>query len=240
VIAATNRDLSQRVAQGAFREDLYYRLNVFPIAVPPLRARREDIPLLVWTFAKHFGKALGKPVERIPQETMEALLCYPWPGNIRELRNEIERAVILSTGSTLRVPVALAVGPSAAAPPTLAEAERTQIVAALEQTGWRVRGPAARPQAHRPRIPHQEARAPAPPLSGASPIRPAGESSEISCVSRLDIRGDCTAASHPALDSTGQRPRRATRRAGWIGLCIVQKQDAQFHLRGNPSEVGRE
>jgi formate hydrogenlyase transcriptional activator len=142
VIAATNRDLPKLVAQGRFREDLYYRLNVFPIAVPPLRERGEDIPLLVWTFAKQFGQALGKPVERIPQETMEALRHYPWPGNIRELRNVIERAVILSESSTLRVPVGPATGPGAAAPPTLADAERTQILAALHQTGWRVRGPA--------------------------------------------------------------------------------------------------
>ncbi len=142
VIAATNRDLAKRVADGTFREDLYYRLNVFPIAVPPLRERQEDIPLLVWTFAKQFGQALGKPVERIPQETMAALQGYPWPGNIRELRNVIERAVILSEGSTLRVPLGATAGPSVAAPPTLADAERTQIVAALEQTGWHIRGPA--------------------------------------------------------------------------------------------------
>jgi transcriptional regulator with GAF, ATPase, and Fis domain len=142
VIAATNRDLPKLVAQGRFREDLYYRLNVFPIAVPPLRERREDIPLLVWTFAKQIGKALGKPVERIPQETMEALQRYPWPGNVRELRNEIERAVILSEGSTLRVPVGPAAPPLVEAASTLAAAERQQILAALEQTGWRIRGPA--------------------------------------------------------------------------------------------------
>jgi transcriptional regulator with GAF, ATPase, and Fis domain len=142
VIAATNRDLPKLVADGKFREDLYYRLNVFPIAVPPLRERGDDIPLLVWTFAKQFGAALGKPVERIPQETMAALLHYPWPGNIRELRNVIERAVILSDSSTLRVPVAPAAGASAAILPTLADAERTQILAALEQTGWHIRGPA--------------------------------------------------------------------------------------------------
>ena len=146
VIAATNRDLAKRVAQGKFREDLYYRLNVFPIAVPPLRERGEDIPLLVWTFAKQFGQTLGKPVERIPQETMEALQRYPWPGNIRELRNVIERAVILSEGSTLRVPVESVAAPPLTAPPTLADAERTQIVAALEQTGWHIRGPAGAAQ----------------------------------------------------------------------------------------------
>ena len=142
VIAATNRDLAQRVADGKFREDLYYRLNVFPIVVPPLRERGEDIPLLVWTFAKHFGQALGKPVERIPQATMDALRSYPWPGNIRELRNVIERAVILSESSTLQVLVGAAAVPVAVAPPTLAATERAQILAALAQTGWRIRGPA--------------------------------------------------------------------------------------------------
>jgi transcriptional regulator with GAF, ATPase, and Fis domain len=142
VIAATNRDLAKLVAQEKFREDLYYRLNVFPIAVPPLRERGDDIPLLVWTFAKQFGQALGKPVERIPQETMDAIRHYPWPGNIRELRNVIERAVIVSESSTLQVPVGSAAVPGAPPPPTLAATERTQILTALAQTGWRVRGPA--------------------------------------------------------------------------------------------------
>ncbi|MFB3819710.1 MAG: sigma 54-interacting transcriptional regulator [Candidatus Methylomirabilales bacterium] len=140
LIAATNRDLAALVAQGKFRQDLYYRLNVFPIAVPPLRDRAEDIPLLVWTFAKQFGEALGKPVERIPQETMDALRHYPWPGNVRELRNVIERAVILSDGSTLRVPVAPAAEAAADEPRTLADAERRHILAALQKTGWRIRG----------------------------------------------------------------------------------------------------
>jgi transcriptional regulator with GAF, ATPase, and Fis domain len=142
VLAATNRDLATSVAHGTFREDLYYRLNVFPIAVPPLRERGEDIPLLVWTFAKQFGQALGKPVERIPQATMAALQAYPWPGNIRELRNVLERAVILSDSSTLQVPVDAAVAPRTAPPPTLAATEQAQILAALTQTGWRIRGPA--------------------------------------------------------------------------------------------------
>jgi transcriptional regulator with GAF, ATPase, and Fis domain len=142
VIAATNRDLAALVAHGKFREDLYYRLNVFPITVPPLRERGEDIPLLVWTFAKQFGAALGRPVERIPQATMTALRRYPWPGNIRELRNVIERAVILSESSTLQVPLEAAGGAETAPRPTLAAAEREQILAALDQTGWRIRGPA--------------------------------------------------------------------------------------------------
>jgi transcriptional regulator with GAF, ATPase, and Fis domain len=142
VIAATNRDLAARVAHGTFREDLFYRLNVFPVTVPPLRERGEDIPLLVWTFAKHFGQVLGKPVERISQGTMDALRAYHWPGNIRELRNVIERAVILSESSTLQVPLESAALPGAFASPTLAATERAQILAALEQTGWRIRGPA--------------------------------------------------------------------------------------------------
>jgi len=142
VIAATNRDLAALVAHGKFRDDLYYRLNVFPIAVPPLRERGEDIPLLVWTFAKQFGQALGKLVERIPQATMDALRAYPWPGNIRELRNVLERAVILSESSTLQVPVGAAVVAGAVVPTTLAANERGQILAALTQTGWRIRGPA--------------------------------------------------------------------------------------------------
>jgi transcriptional regulator with GAF, ATPase, and Fis domain len=142
VIAATNRDLATLVAHGKFREDLFYRLNVFPITVPPLRERGEDIPLLVWTFGKQFGQALGKPVERIPQATMDALRHYPWPGNIRELRNVIERAVILSESSTLQVPTGSSAVPGAAVPPTLAASEREQILAALDKTGWRIRGPA--------------------------------------------------------------------------------------------------
>jgi hypothetical protein len=110
----------------------------------PAAAKRDraSFHLLAWTFAKHFGQALGKPVERIPQATMEAFRHYPWPGNIRELRNVIERAVILSDSSTLQVPVGSAAAPVLDAPPTLADAERTQILAALHQTGWPIRGPA--------------------------------------------------------------------------------------------------
>jgi len=140
LIAATNRDLAKRVAQGTFREDLYYRLNVFPIAVPPLRERREDIPLLVWTFARQYGTAFGKPVERIPEATMAALQAYPWPGNIRELRNVIERAVILSDGSTLRVVLAPAADLAPDGATTLDAVERAHITAALQKTGWRIRG----------------------------------------------------------------------------------------------------
>ena len=93
VIAATNRDLAAAVSDGGFREDLYYRLNVFPIEVPPLRERREDIAMLAWTFVKEFGEAMGRPVERVADESMAALEAYAWPGNVRELRNVIERAM---------------------------------------------------------------------------------------------------------------------------------------------------
>ena len=98
IIAATHRDLEQRIAGDAFREDLYYRLNVFPIQVPPLRERAEDIPLLVWRFVDEFSKAFGKRIDAISRENMEALQRYPWPGNIRELRNVVERAMIVAVG----------------------------------------------------------------------------------------------------------------------------------------------
>jgi transcriptional regulator with GAF, ATPase, and Fis domain len=105
IIAATNRDLAQAVQEGKFREDLYYRLHVFPITVPPLRERREDVPLLVWAFVQEFSRSMGKTIEAIPRRTMQALQEYPWPGNIRELSNVIERAMILSIGPTLCVEV---------------------------------------------------------------------------------------------------------------------------------------
>ncbi|MDZ7621139.1 MAG: sigma 54-interacting transcriptional regulator [Candidatus Competibacteraceae bacterium] len=141
VIAATNRDLVKVVAEGRFREDLYYRLNVFPITVPPLRERREDIPLLVWAFVEEFSKAMGQSVETIAKSSLQALQQYPWPGNVRELRNVIERAMILASGSTLKIDL-----PGAAAAPvsrgltTLAEAEREHLQRVLESTGGRVRG----------------------------------------------------------------------------------------------------
>jgi formate hydrogenlyase transcriptional activator len=140
VIAATNRDLGQAVREGRFREDLFYRLNVFPITVPPLRERREDIPLLVWAFVEEFAKTLGKPIRAVARESMEALQRYPWPGNARELRNIIERAMITSTGPTLSVALQ-AIGDSAAVQSMAMEAvEREHILRALELTGWRVRG----------------------------------------------------------------------------------------------------
>ena len=106
LIAATNRDLAKMVKTGEFRSDLYYRLRVFPITIPPLRARTSDIPLLVHYFVNKHARRMNKPIHTIPKETMSALVAWPWPGNVRELENFIERAVILTPGSTLRAPLA--------------------------------------------------------------------------------------------------------------------------------------
>jgi PAS domain S-box-containing protein len=141
VIAATNRDLGKAVAEGRFREDLYYRLNVFPITAPPLRERREDIPLLVWAFVDEFSKAMGKSIEAIAKASLRALQQYDWPGNVRELRNAIERAMILASDPTLRIdPPGVAATPVARGLATLAEVEREHILRVLESTQWRVRG----------------------------------------------------------------------------------------------------
>ena len=144
LVAATNRDLAGMVKQGKFRSDLYYRLNVFPIALPPLRARREDIPGLVAHFVEIFGRQMGKQIENIPPETMSTFSSYEWPGNIRELQNFIERSVILSDGTVLRSPLAeLKHSPEAESlgAITLEEAERDHIRKTLETTGWVVAGP---------------------------------------------------------------------------------------------------
>jgi len=147
VIAATNRPLAEEVRAGRFREDLYYRLNVFPIRLPPLRERSEDIPMLVWQFVRELGQSMGRPVERVADETMRALQAYAWPGNIRELRNVVERAMILCRDGVLRVslPDAPALAPPAPAgagrsEETLAAAERRNIEATLQRCGWRIRG----------------------------------------------------------------------------------------------------
>jgi len=140
LVAATNRDLSEAIKQGRFREDLYYRLNVFPIRMPSLRDRREDIPLLVWTFLDEFCLRMGKKITQIPRQAMEALQRHSWPGNVRELRNQIERAVILTTGDTLRLPTLDDATPATASPQTLADAEREHILRALERAGWHVKG----------------------------------------------------------------------------------------------------
>ena len=151
VLAATNADLTQMVAEKKFRSDLYYRLKVFPIDVPPLRDRREDIPLLVRYFANKYARRMGKQIESIPSETMDALSRYSWPGNIRELQNLMERAALLSTGPSLRVPVAEILTDSdlsaAGGGNALERAEREQIVRALRESNWVVggaRGAAAR------------------------------------------------------------------------------------------------
>jgi formate hydrogenlyase transcriptional activator len=144
VLAATNANLTQMVAEKKFRNDLYYRLKVFPIDVPPLRDRRDDIPLLVHYFANKYARRMGKQIESIPNETMDALSRYSWPGNIRELQNLMERAVLLSTGASLRVPLAEILtdsGPSAASGGNMLEqAEREQIVRALRESNWVVGG----------------------------------------------------------------------------------------------------
>jgi transcriptional regulator with GAF, ATPase, and Fis domain len=140
VIAATNSNLAQAVKEGRFREDLYYRLNVFPISVPPLRERREDIPLLIWAMVEEFGKVFGKTIERIPKKNMETMVRYPWPGNVRELRNLVERAMILSSGSILIVDVPDVSAVTAAMSMSMEDVERIHITSVLDRTGWRVRG----------------------------------------------------------------------------------------------------
>jgi formate hydrogenlyase transcriptional activator len=149
LVAATNTDLARKVADGQFRSDLYYRLNVFPVRIPPLRERREDIPLLVRYFAQKYARRMKKPIEAIPTRSMTPLIEYGWPGNVRELENFIERAVILSRGVELEPPLAElkqrpqaagAVLPSALA--TLEHAEREHIMRALRETAWVIGGPA--------------------------------------------------------------------------------------------------
>lgn len=151
LIAATNRDLAALVERQAFRSDLYYRLNVFPMTLPPLRERREDIPMLVRYFTQHHAARMKKTIKSIPSAAMEALTRYRWPGNIRELENMIERAVILSQGRELHVPIAElkpTEEPAPSAPPavspataTLRDAEREQILRVLRQTKWVIGGP---------------------------------------------------------------------------------------------------
>ena len=142
VVAATNRDLARDVRAGRFREDLFYRLNVFPIHVPPLRERREDILPLVWAFVREFEATMGKRIETLPRKRADALVAYAWPGNVRELRNVVERAMIVSPGSTLLVEVpALEGPPSHPSTARLEDVERQHILAILETTNWRVRGP---------------------------------------------------------------------------------------------------
>jgi formate hydrogenlyase transcriptional activator len=146
VVAATHRDLEAMIADKQFRSDLYYRLNVFPITIPPLRERPADIPLLVRHFARQAARKMNKAIDTIPCETMEALTQHPWPGNIRELENVIERAVILSPGPGLRVPLRdlharIAPGHNHERSQTLEEVERKHILTTLKETRWVLSGP---------------------------------------------------------------------------------------------------
>jgi formate hydrogenlyase transcriptional activator len=149
LVAATNRDLSGMVDEGKFRADLFYRLNVFPIRIPPLRDRPTDIPPLVRHFTQQFARRNNKPIESIPAEIMDALVGYHWPGNVRELQNVIERAVILSTEPVLKVPLSdlkpastsrKSAPDAARTQDTLQEAERKHILAVLEETNWVLAG----------------------------------------------------------------------------------------------------
>jgi formate hydrogenlyase transcriptional activator len=147
LVAATNRDLARMVAEGAFRADLYYRLNVFPVVLPPLRERPDDIPRLVRHFTQRFARRMGRRVETIPTAVMDGLVRYRWPGNVRELQNVIERAVILSPGPSLQVPPGdlqpTATQDAAPAPTavTLADAEREHILGAIREAGGVLGGP---------------------------------------------------------------------------------------------------
>jgi formate hydrogenlyase transcriptional activator len=158
VVAATNVDLARLVDEKKFRSDLYYRLNVFPIHLPPLRERPEDIPMLVHFFANKYAQQMKKPIERIPVETMATLTAYRWPGNIRELQNLIERAVILTRGRVLEVPLtelkqlAKVITNHSDGAVTLENVEREHILRILRESNWVIGGPkgaAARLGLHR-------------------------------------------------------------------------------------------
>lgn len=148
LVAATHRDLAAMVAEGRFREDLFYRLDVFPVMLPPLRERRDDIPQLVRHFTQRFARRMGRRIESVSSSVMDDLVQYSWPGNVRELQNVIERAVILSRGSSLQIPSAdlhnrttLVESNTPSLPVTLSDAEREHILKALHETGWVVGGP---------------------------------------------------------------------------------------------------
>jgi transcriptional regulator with GAF, ATPase, and Fis domain len=140
IIAATNRDLGEDVKAGRFRKDLYYRLNVFPIAIPPLRERPEDIPLMVTAFVRQFKKRMGKEIETISKKTMDTLQSYSWPGNVRELKNIVEHAMILSKDNTLVVRLPDVGLSETNITQNLHEIERMHVVSVLEKVGWRLSG----------------------------------------------------------------------------------------------------
>jgi formate hydrogenlyase transcriptional activator len=143
LVAATNRNLIEMVANGQFRRDLFYRLSVFPIEIPPLRERADDIPILAWHFVKKYARQMNKRIEKILPEDMEALVHHGWPGNVRELQNVVERSVVVSTGATLALsrPTEEKLTDPSHASPTLAEAERQLILQVLRNTDWVLGGP---------------------------------------------------------------------------------------------------
>ena len=141
LIAATSRDLESAVREGKFREDLFYRLNVFPIRVPPLRERREDIPMLTWHFLKMLGSRMGRDVSSVRASTMKAFQAYAWPGNVRELRNVIERSLIIHQGTVFEADLPEGAGVSSVVGTKIEEVDRDHIFRILERTSWRVRGP---------------------------------------------------------------------------------------------------
>ena len=145
IIAATNRSLEQAVRDGTLRPDLYYRLNVFPIVVPPLRERREDIPALIGDLVEELSAAVDKRFDSVAKASVNRLMSYDWPGNVRELRNVLERAMIVGNGPVLTVAPPVSAGPPPAARPEAAAGdlqavERQHVLRVLEQTGWRIRG----------------------------------------------------------------------------------------------------
>jgi PAS domain S-box-containing protein len=140
IVAATNHDLKKLIQEGRFRKDLFYRLSAFPITVPPLRERKEDIPLIVWAFVKDFGERMGKKINIVSKRTMTMLQNHLWPGNVRELKNVVERAIILTSDSTLRIDQIDTADPSSMEDLTLADVEKRHILKILETTKWRVHG----------------------------------------------------------------------------------------------------
>jgi transcriptional regulator with GAF, ATPase, and Fis domain len=141
IITATNRDLEHEVNEGRFRKDLYYRLNVFPIIIPPLRERPEDIPMLVWALVRQLEQKIGKRIDSVSRKSMTDLQRYAWPGNVRELRNIVEHAMIVCQGSQLTVHMPDRVAPSEnQVGSSLEDMERQHIINVLEKTGWRISG----------------------------------------------------------------------------------------------------